>query len=70
MGGPDEGSHPAEEQGAPTKPPVTAGSHRVTVLASRLAHHLRCLREDATDPELTSLEGSVNPRPCTTDELV
>ena len=23
---------------------------------SRLTYHLRCLREDATDPELTSLE--------------
>jgi|GEM_PF-1306061 hypothetical protein len=27
-----------------------------TFLESRLAYRLRCLREDATDPELTSLE--------------
>jgi hypothetical protein len=27
-----------------------------SLLESRLAYHLRCLREDATDPELTSLE--------------
>ncbi len=26
------------------------------LLESRLAYHLRCLREDATDPALTSLE--------------
>jgi len=26
------------------------------LLESRLAYHLRCLREDATDPELTDLE--------------
>jgi hypothetical protein len=26
------------------------------LLKSRLAYHLRCLREDATDPERTSLE--------------
>ena len=26
------------------------------VLRSRLGYHLRCLREDATDPEMTSLE--------------
>ena len=25
-------------------------------LDSRLAYHLRCLREDATDPEMSSLE--------------
>ncbi len=27
-----------------------------TVLESRLAYHLRCLREDATDPEITTLD--------------
>ncbi len=27
-----------------------------TILHSRLAYHLRCLREDATDPAMTSLE--------------
>jgi hypothetical protein len=26
------------------------------MLQGRLAYHLRCLREDATDPELTALE--------------
>ncbi|MGD0265791.1 MAG: hypothetical protein ABSD47_12685 [Candidatus Methylomirabilota bacterium] len=26
------------------------------LLESRLTYHLRCLREDATDPELTALE--------------
>jgi hypothetical protein len=26
------------------------------LLESRLRYHLRCLREDATDPEMTSLE--------------
>ncbi len=26
------------------------------LLASRLAYHLRCLHEEATDPETTSLE--------------
>ncbi len=26
------------------------------LLASRLAYHLRCLREDATDPEISTLE--------------
>ena len=25
-------------------------------LASRLAYHLRCLREDATNPDITSME--------------
>ncbi len=27
-----------------------------SLLASRLRYHYRCLREDATDPDLTSLE--------------
>ncbi len=27
-----------------------------TLLESRLAYHVRCLREDATDPDLTALE--------------
>jgi hypothetical protein len=27
-----------------------------TLLESRLRYHYRCLREDATDPEMTSLE--------------
>lgn len=26
------------------------------LLESRLAYHLRCLREDATDPEMSSVE--------------
>jgi hypothetical protein len=26
------------------------------LLDSRLAYHLRCLREDSTDPDMTSLE--------------
>jgi hypothetical protein len=28
----------------------------VTALASRLAYHLRCLCEDATDPDLSTVE--------------
>lgn len=35
---------------------ATESSVRRTHLASRLAYHLRCLSEDAADPELTSLE--------------
>lgn len=29
---------------------------RCALLASRLRYHLRCLREDATDPQMSSLE--------------
>ncbi|MGD0264743.1 MAG: hypothetical protein ABSD47_07270 [Candidatus Methylomirabilota bacterium] len=31
------------------------GPRRRTLLESRLAYHLRCLREDATDPEMSGL---------------
>jgi len=29
---------------------------RMALLESRIAYHLRCLREDAPDPDMTSLE--------------
>jgi|GEM_PF-1338058 hypothetical protein len=32
------------------------GTQARPLLASRLAYHLRCLREDATDPAMSSLE--------------
>ena len=32
------------------------GDSKRTLLESRLAYHLRCLREDATDPALSALE--------------
>ena len=33
-----------------------AGAYEAALLASRLAYHLRCLREDATNPDLPALE--------------
>jgi hypothetical protein len=39
------------------KAKTTRPSRKESVfLESRLRYHLRCLREDATDPELTALE--------------
>jgi len=35
---------------------VRPGHKKRALLESRLAYHLRCLREDATDPERSSLE--------------
>jgi len=43
---------PGDDADSPTS---TSQAHRI-LLESRLLYHLRCLREDATDPTLSPLE--------------
>ena len=46
---------PADE-GTKRKARGDASQDRRALLESRLAYHFRCLREDATDPEMSTLE--------------
>ncbi len=40
----------------PTEEGSSDTDRALALLESRLAYHLRCLKEDATDPDLTALE--------------